>query len=547
MHADATSDRTTGIGGLIARIRHLPAALGLVILVRVLLIATYPLNYLRSDGLDYFKMLVGGTSNLILAAGYPFLLGLPFRNPLGRWLIEDHRPVFETVLLILQHSINIICIYLAYRVVDAIWGRLPATLFVLLYGLHPQTLTVTSSMSPEWLQSSLIMLVAYLVFRALGTSDLRHKTLIWACLGSVFCWAFLVKYNSLFLIWLPATAALIELRRSRRAFLAPLVGVVAAALTWAVFVVAFHRPSTGTTTLTMDKACILLQRVELMTGRHSMSPDTGVDTKRLLVLNALLPAPDHYRRPIPHVDWVNDTTREPFRRRYSHLLDADDRTLSTYAEDLDLARPFNFGRAYLPIAYHLDLEEANSLGVRVFFEHVRANPGAYVRSVLELTRKTLLEPKLFWSYPVDLSRMGRKAVGWGYVEIKVDPNIKPTYRFTRDIVWLPGVVFFKLLAQVFSWPPIWVTLLILIGLTASIIDIQRSKKLDPGPFWYVVCALGTLAFVVASNTMYHFRWKEVPVILPVLCMLTSVSITFLLRWTARFDQRYSQPDASPHD
>ena len=143
--------------------------IAVVILIRVLVILTYPLNLLRTDGPDYFHMLKNGVSNLILAPGYPFLMGLPFRNPLGRWLMIDDPVAFEYTLLILQHAVNVFCVYLAYRVVIGIWGRLPATVFVVLYGIHFQTPTVTSSMSPEWLQSSLVMLVAYLTFRAWGS------------------------------------------------------------------------------------------------------------------------------------------------------------------------------------------------------------------------------------------------------------------------------------------------------------------------------------------------------------------------------------------
>lgn len=514
-----------------------------VILVRVLVIVTYPLNLLRTDGPDYYHMLVNGVSNLILAPGYPFLMGLPFRNPLGRWLILNHPVVFEYILLILQHTINVLCLYLAYRVVRGLWGRLPATIFVVLYGLHFQILTVTSSMGPEWLQSSLVMLIAYLAYHAWGISDLRGKTLVWVLIGFVACWAFLVKFNTIFLLWIPAFAALLEVRRSRRTIIGPIAGVLVGLVTYGGFVLAFHRPTTGTSVITMDKACVLLQRVELQDRRRTMSPETGIETKRLLVLNALLPAPDHYRKPIPHVDFVDAEIREPYQRQYAHLLTADDQTLESYARELDLSQPFNFGRAYLPIAYHLGLAEANHLGTLVFIEHVRADPLAYLRSILRFSVTTLTEPKPFWIYPLSLKGLHPTPIGLGYQRLSDKPSRQVYFRYTRPIVWGPGVHLFSIHHRLFSWSPLWPTILILIGSAASAVEIWRKRHFDAGPIWYLVCALGLTSFIVCSNALLFFRWKEVPPVLPIVCALTSVSLTLIIRWIARNDVQSDADDA----
>lgn len=354
-----------------------------------------------------------------------------------------------------------------------------------------------------------------------------------------------MKFNTIFLLWIPAFAALAELRRSPRAIMAPIAGVFVALATYGVFVVTFHRPSTGTCTITMDKACVLLQRVELQDRRRTMSPETGTETKRLLVLNALLPAPDHYRSPIPHVDFVDPKVREPYQRRYSHLLTADEETLDRYAEELDLSQPFNFGRAYLPIGYHLGLAEANHLGTQVFVEHVRADPTAYLRSIIRFTATTLTEPKSFWIYPLDFEGLQPTPVGWGFVRLSDTSNRKVFFRFTQPIVWAPGVHLFSLHHRLFAFSPLWPTILILIGVVLSVATIWRNKCFDAGPTWYLVCALGTIAFIPCSNALLFFRWKEIPPILPIVCTLTAVSLTLVIRWAARYDQQ-SDPFGTQH-
>ncbi len=90
---------------------------------------------------------------------------------------------------------------------------------MLIYGLHFQVLNVTSSLTPEWLQGSLFMLLWYLLFRAYQSRGLAAKTLWYSLAGFAFCWMYLVKFNSIALLTLPAIVAVFELRRSRKAWL----------------------------------------------------------------------------------------------------------------------------------------------------------------------------------------------------------------------------------------------------------------------------------------------------------------------------------------
>jgi hypothetical protein len=571
---------------------RLPLVFVPVIVVRVLLIVSYPLNLLKTDGANYLEMLIRGVSNLILAPGYPFIMGLLWRNPIGLWLVNSHPETFERLLCLSQQLVNVICIYLAYRVVLDVFGRLAASIFVILYGLHFQILAVSSSSSPEWLQGSLVMLMMFVLHRAyIAVGNLR-KTFLYGLCGFVLCWLYLVKFNSIALLWLPGLALgaevfrwcrieVVSLRRFqagmvdepnttevggersadkgrpsssyvRRAFgcfnlvsgsgqwnplIAGAVGLAVFLGTYSVFLVAFHYPTTGTFTITMDKACILLQRVGLLTHRSNMSPDIGINTKRLLVLNALLPSPDHYRLPIPRVDWVSAEVRAPYRKRYSYLLTADEETLDQVGENLDLTRSFNFGRAYLPVGYYIGLPEANRLGESVFFEYVRAYPALYLKSIWRQTLKSMTEPKSHWIYPLSVKTEGWESLAWGFSEMKRRPRRSEFFRYSRPVVWVPGVWLFGLLYSLWQFPPIWVPILIVISSLVLVRRMWCTHSLESSAVIYVVLAIGVFAFVVFSNAILHFRWKEVHPILPILCILGAVSITQLLTAIAKFHRK----------
>lgn len=503
--------------------------LATLVAVRLTLVATYPLNLMLADGRDYIAMLVEGRSSLIHAPGYPFLLGLPWRNPLGRLLIEGNPLLFERLLLVSQHALNLACLALGYRVVRELFGRLPANLFLLAYGLHYQVLSLTSSATPEWLQGSLLMVLAYLVVSAARTEAPRRKLVLWGLAGLVFAWMYLVKFNSLALALLPAAVAAWEVWRSRRAWRWLAAGGLVAVATYLSFLALVHRPSTGTWSVTLDKAWVLLHRLSFFAPGETLDPAAGIHTRRLLVLNSLLPWPESLR-PIAHVDWVPASERAPYRERYAHLLTADDATLEPLLDQVKVPRPYDLNRAFLPIATHLGLPESNRLGAAVFFEHVRAFPREYVRSVWRLTWRTMTTPKRPWMYPVNLSSPGGTPLGWGFLELPARPGSRTEWRYTRPVVWGPGVRAFTLHFDLLQIPPLWFTLVIASGAVVAVVRGFRRRRLDLAGAAYLVTAATLLAFIVASNLAYHFRWKELGAVMPLVTVLVSVSVAGWARW-----------------
>jgi hypothetical protein len=158
----------------------------------------------------------------------------------------------------------------------------------------------------------------------------------------------------------------------------------------------------------------------------------------------------------------------------------------------------------------------------VFLEHVRAYPRRYLRSVWRLTVLALTQPKVQWMYPVEVDVSSAKPLSWGYVELAKVAGPKPFYRYTRPVVWLPGVRFFALHYALLQVPPLGIALVIACGFGVAAATAWRKRRLDEASASFLAASLVVLAFIVFSNAVYKYRWKEVQAILPILCMLLSV-------------------------
>jgi hypothetical protein len=495
---------------------------------RLLLVVTYPINLMIADGKNYLRMLIKGTSDLIHAPGYPFIMGLPWRNPLGWALSSSFPTIFERLLCASQHAINVGCLYLGYRTVREIFGTAPATLFVLFYGMHFHVFTATSSVAPEWLQGSLVMVIGFLLLKAWKADQLSWKIGYYGVIGFVACMCFLVKFNSIALLTLPACAMTADFFRSRRSVVAPVFGALVLAGSYALFVVAFHLPSTGTTIITLDKAWILLERLAFFAPGRTLSPETGIQTARLLAFNAVLPWPER-QGPIARIDSVPLSVREPFRKRYNYIFSADQMTLDGLLRDVTIPKPYPFSSAYLPIANSIGLEESNRLGKLVYFEHIRAYPRLFLKSIRDLTIRTIMKPKRLWLYPIRLQDDEFSRLRWGFGRLNngVGDGRHQFYRYRDPVVWIPGVRLATFHFDLLQFPPLWVSILIAVGVFGALFRLWQERVPDLGVLTFLASTLTVVLYVIFSNTVYHFRWKEVHPILPILCMLTAVVLVEL--------------------
>jgi len=515
-----------------ARSTPIPWVFAAAAMVRILMVITYPLNFWISDGRNYMEMLVDGTSNLIHSPGYPFIMGLPWRNALGRLVIESHPAVFQFLLNLSQHMLCIAAAFIGYRVIRDIFTPGTATLFAALYLLDYRSIFVCSTVTPEWLQAGLIIVVYAIVYRAWKAVGLREKTLLYSLSGVLFAAAYLVKFNSLFLLTCPGLIALADLRRSRKSILALGSGVLSAVVVYLVFLVFFHQPSTGTYSITLDKGWVLMEKVEKFVPGHTLSPETGIETKRLIILNSLLP-PIKHKGPIARVDFVDEATRAPYKEKYLHIFSADEQELDTLLKEITIRHPFDFTKAFLPSAYFLDLEKSNTMCVGVFREQVAAFPGAYLKNILELTMRQFIEPNTVShpTNPMSFRKIGVEHLQGGRLRLKLNvPQMRKLgFWYDRPIVWRPGTVFFLLLSKLEDYPAFWITILISISCFLALKHLRKSGRLDLPTAAVLFVALGCLLFLIASNAVYHFRWKELHAIFPLIVFLCSTALVELSR------------------
>jgi hypothetical protein len=510
--------------------------------VRLLMVITFPLSLWIADGKNYMDMLVRGVSNLIHAPGYPFIMGLPWRNPLGRAVIEGSPATFHYVLNLTQHLVCIGAAYLGFLVARQVFGGAAANLFVVLYLLDFRSIFVTSTVTPEWLQASLLIVLIWAVYSAYAADDVRHKVAFYSLAGLVFTASYLVKFNSVFLLTCPALIAAADVRRSRKAIGAIGTGAATAAAAYGLFLVGYHQPSTGTYSISYDKGWVLLEKVMMFVPDKVLLPETGINTKRLIVLNTLLPKVEH-RGPIGHIDFVDDEIRAPFREKYLYLFHADDAVLDAYLRDIVIPRPFDFDKAFLPSAYFLDLEESNRLAVAVFREQVAAHWRSFLADIVRRSARQFVDPNtgLHPANPMVFNASEISRLGWGFARLEIDSKEmrRRCYWYQQPVVWIPGAKFFLLLAALEAYPALWVSLLIGLGCVFAVVSWRRSGELQPWIFAQLALTLSCLVFLVASNTVYHFRWKELHAILPVLALLCSVALVQLF---CRMHRRDICPD-----
>ena len=162
--------------------------------VRVLYIFTFPLNNDGGDTSNYYYMLINGTTNLIHASGYPFLIGSIARFIFGPGEVSS--PAYSFAVLATQHSIEVVTLGAIAFVVRKIFGIVTALIFLLLTGCSVFAMSWTAAVYPEWLQGCLLLITLFLIAGAISCNSLLPKFLIYVLAFLAFAWAYLTKYNS---------------------------------------------------------------------------------------------------------------------------------------------------------------------------------------------------------------------------------------------------------------------------------------------------------------------------------------------------------------
>ena len=549
----------------------------LAVVIRVLFAATYPLN-LAGDGGDYYEMMIHYNSSLVHAGGYPFVFGLPLyiarqflpqepvkaetaaisvahdsTTPTPAAAVAEPIPrpvryVLQYGLLLVQHVVDLGILWLLASVIRRIFGTYAAVYAVALIGLNPFVFGKVSTTRPEWFQSALVLGHLCVLYHAYAARQRATKLVLYASASALLMIGILAKFNSLpWAMFLPATLWLDRERLTAKAFMAAACGVVCATVLVG-FVYLFHLPSTGTTTLTYDTGWLLIGKAATFSSTPTLEAANGISTKRYKLLTYFLskdgPLPFGGAHLFRRVDAVPAEVRTEYRRRYAYLLSASEAELNA-ALALHPAAATFLGDPQLAY-YYMGLEAADTLGVSVFLEAVRAEPIRYLRSSVASALRSLVFIQKWPQFPVnrrlgwsDLESpngldpktdvAGTLRFGYARVELKGNRNIY----YQRPVLLMPGVDIFSWLSDLpYYWVPAASALSIAMACWCVMIRVRSGAWRESVVIPLALIA-GTIAFMLFSGLLIDVREKELFVIQPYLCLLAATGLATLHRGITR--------------
>jgi hypothetical protein len=501
-----------------------------VALVRVLYIFTYPLNNDGGDTSNYYYMLINGTTNLIHASGYPFLVGSIARFIFGPG--EVLAPAYSFGVLAIQQSIEVITLAVAAFVVRKVFGIVTAIIFLLLTGFSVFAMSWTAAAYPEWLQACLLLITLCLVASAISCKSLLAKFLLYVLVCFAFAWAFLAKYNSgvflpLFLISLVAEYRALGVK-SAWFVLTPLPALASVF----AFVVNVHLPSSGTTALHHDAAWVLTTGLPA-----SFLDDPGPYALQWLAISAVLPPAYDRARAWTRVDDPpkpgEGAAVEKYKAEYGRLTKLSPAELRAFLKEHPLPKGFILANSAIPIYEFIGLAEGDKLGTKMFIEYVIGHPISVLQRAIRQSLTYALTDLSYSLVPgvhdgLVVVPGVKLASGYAlYSSTKYPPETR-YHSSPAMLFWEPGVALFNAMQE---WRP---RRLIEFGGSAlsliwAIAVTIRRRRLTLGPTIVFTLAIALPALVVASNIMWVFRDKELRALWPLACLFWAAGIGSIIQ------------------
>jgi hypothetical protein len=523
-----------------------------LLLLRVAFVLSYSLN-IGQDGMSYYSGMLNGKCWLTHAPGYNFLMGMPLRIPAVKKFALKHPEQYADILVSTQHGIDFGVQAVLLVTLCSIFGRLTGSLCVLAYGLSVFGMDWTSACRPEWLQGNLLILAFCTAYYACRAESRRRKLSLYCVSGVFMAWCAIVKPNALALAPFYAGFFLAESGSFRQRALHFGGAGLCAVLNYLAFLVFFHHPATGTYHLTYDKAFLFMCKISMEPCLRPLNPENGINTKRWLALNRVLP-PEYPGKGwvakswavFEHENAVPESVRQPFRETYCSVMQADEAALDEILRKTPLSEKFNLMYSFLPIAYYVGQQESESLATKVHLETLWAHREAYARTVLWNSWGSMSGTATCYSYlshepwiPMlpnieDAGVAPREQRSFGFVKYDVlDPDLKGIWGFgygyipIRKTLWYPGMVAFSWLYAL-TPGPYWVVRLL--GLTGvlALLRLAVLKGTRRQAAWILALAGLLVLFIVFSCTLHHFRAAELRAILAPVCLLLGVGVGWVV-------------------
>jgi hypothetical protein len=242
--------------------------------------------------------------------------------------------------------------------------------------------------------------------------------------------------------------------------------------------------------------------------------------------------------------------RSKYRAEFDQIVAMDDARLKGLLSRRTLPEGFLLEASAVPVSVFVGLAESDDLGVAVYRDFVLHNPGLFAGSVIRESWRSLRSDQPAPIVPLrdsmaafQLQPLDRR--GWGFRAYGPTVSAAPHYRCAyahgqqADVVdghaptfvmWDPGIDLFTALNRLQSVvrPPLWI--LVLFVAAVGIARIVASGRVSQDTLVALgACAL-VVGFVVLSNTIFFFRWKEARFISWPVAVLLALSVAWAIPW-----------------
>jgi hypothetical protein len=506
-------------------------SLVIAVVLQVVFATGYPLNAGRADNPTYLQMILSGSSNLILAPGYGFVLNRIVMRIAGVPIPE----VFSDLefLQSVQLAQNLLHLILFLSAVFLLWrltNAAVASIFVLGNSLYVGFWGGLNSASPEWLQGDLLILSLLLAATAARQKTWVRVVALTTLTGLVFALAYLVKFNSLVVIFGLIAVFVFSGLNSKKIALGLSAATVSALTFVSFFSISYHEPRTGTETLNYDTAWILTSSMDPGYLERD-NENLGIEALRWKALIQQLPTGEAFA--YPTIDVGNQPeVKEQSLLLWNEIMAMNRDQLIEMTNAGQFKPEYNHFSQPTPIYWNVGLAEAEMLGRAVFFEYLLSNPG----HVFNKVSFGLLSD---WGVYQD-----------GFLPVEQDPktlvfygsgpntNNDLSYSFAEDSgpsqfqpYWNPSMAIDKYAFDLASTLenirlPVWSEYLLTLLVIPAWFVLRRSGL----SLLLVSAVLSQAAFMGASWMLVGMRHKEEVSILPITALAYSLVIFALAKY-----------------
>jgi hypothetical protein len=503
----------------------------IAIVMQVIFAAGYPLNAGRSDNTAYLQMILSGSSNLILAPGYGFVLNRIVMRIAGVPIPELFSDIeFLQSVQLAQNILHLVLFLMAVFLLWRLTNAAVASIFVLGNSLYVGFWGGLNSASPEWLQGDLLILSLLLAATAARQKTFPRILALASLTGLVFSLAFLVKFNSLVVILGLITIFVFSGLNFKKIALGLAASTISALSFVSFFSSTYHEPRTGTETLNYATSWNLSSSMDPGYLERD-NEDLGIEALRWKALIQWLPTGYAFAYP------TIDTGAYPDVKEQSVLFWDDIMAMNTdQLIEMTNAGVFKVEYSHFsqptPIYWNVGLAEAEQLGRAVFFEYLLSNPGHVFNKVsfgllsdwgvyqdgflpVEKDPKTLVLNSNAPNASNDLS--------YSFAEVSGPPQFQ--------LYWNPSMVIDKFAFDLASTlekmrVPVWVEYLLTLLAIPAWFVLRRSGL----SLLLVSASLSQAAFMGASWILVGMRHKEEVAILPIAVLAYSLVIYAMAKY-----------------